>query len=235
MCDLCIKPPPPLRDRQTTKRERERESTKKVNMEQNSSSLMNTLLLISVYLLTCTAIIYAAASNSADFVHRSCKTTRYPDVCYKSLVSYAPSVKHSPHRLAYAALTVSIDRVRSVSSFVAHMSARPKPNGFVETEGSTEGGAIQDCTDNLKDSIDQLKQSIKEMGHLGRAKASRYAWHLNNVETWVSGALTDETTCLESLSQSAGPKVKAAIRKKVVEAAQVTSNALALVNQLATH
>ncbi|KAJ3706161.1 hypothetical protein LUZ61_009866 [Rhynchospora tenuis] len=230
MCDLCIKP-----FHLGGIDKRERESTKKVNMERNSFSIVTTLVLTTIYLLACSAIISAASSNPADFVRRSCKTTRYPDVCYKSLVSYAPSVKHSPHQLAYTALTVSIDRVRSVSSFVAHLSARPKPNSFFETDRSTEGSAIQDCTDNLKDSVDQLRQSIKEMGHLGRAKASRYAWHLNNVETWVSGALTDETTCLESLSQSAGPKVKTAIRQKVVEAAQVTSNALALVNQLGTH
>jgi pectinesterase inhibitor-like protein len=56
---------------------------------------------------------------------------------------------------------------------------------------------------------------------------------LSNVQTWVSAALTDANTCLDSISHDAGPTVRAAVRKRVVYVAQVTSNALALVNRLA--
>lgn len=202
-------------------------------------SLASTLLLTTIYLLLAGPVTISAASassNQADFVRHSCKTTSYPDVCYSSLAKYAPSVKRSPRQLALAALTVSADKARSVSSFMAHMSARPKPNSFSQTEQSTyQDGAIRDCIDNLKDSADQLKRSLKEMGRLGRATSARFAWHLSNVQTWVSGALTDEQTCLDSLSQSPSSQVKVAIKKKVADAAQATSNALALVNRLGPH
>lgn len=216
-------------------RERERIQEIKEKMKLTGFSVSSTLVLTTIYLLAGPVIVSAASSNPADFVRRSCKITTYPDVCYKSLVKYAPSVKRSPRQLAYAALTVSADRARSVSGFVSHMSGRPKPNSFSETEQSTEDGAIRDCIDNLKDSVDQLRQSLKEMSRLGRAKSARFAWHLSNVQTWVSGALTDETTCLDSLSQLPDSRVKVAIKKKVSGAAQATSNALALVNQLAPH
>ncbi|KAF3323888.1 hypothetical protein FCM35_KLT11355 [Carex littledalei] len=200
-------------------------------------SLASTLVLTTIYLLAGPVTISAASSKQADFVRRSCKSTSYPDVCYRSLAKYAPSVKRSPRQLAWAALKVSADKACSVSSFLAHMSARPIPNSFSKTEQSTyQDGAIRDCIDNLKDSADLLKRSLKEMTRLGRATSARFAWHLNNVETWVSGALTGETTCLDSLSQSPGSRVRTvAIKKKVANAAQATSNALALVNQLGPH
>jgi pectinesterase inhibitor-like protein len=204
-------------------------------MKRTSFSLASTLILTTIYLLAGLITVSAASSNPADFVRRSCKTTSYPDVCYKSLAKYAPSVKRSTRQLTYAALNVSADRARSVSSYVAHMSGRPKQNSFSETDRSTDDSVIRDCIDNLKDGVDQLRQSLKEMGRLGRANSPQFAWHLNNVQTWVSAALTDETTCLDSLSQLSNSQVKVAIRKKVVDATQATSNALALVNQLGPH
>ncbi|CAN6200539.1 unnamed protein product [Urochloa humidicola] len=72
------------------------------------------------------------------------------------------------------------------------------------------------------------------MGGAGRAGSPAFKWHLSNVQTWCSAALTDENTCLDGLSGGRGvdPGTRAAIRGKVVEVAQVTSNALALVNKV---
>lgn len=95
--------------------------------------------------------------------------------------------------------------------------------------------AIKDCNEVLSNSVDRLAQSVKELGRAGHAVASEdFMWKMSNVQTWVSAALTDETTCLDGFSGRAMEgKVKRLIRFKVVHVAQVTSNALALVNQFA--
>ncbi|CAL9075840.1 pectinesterase inhibitor 9 [Musa acuminata AAA Group] len=169
----------------------------------------------------------SATSSPAEFVRDSCRGTRYPALCEQSLVAYAPAVHRSKRELARAALAVSADRARSASAFVSRMSS-----GGQKKVRSREAGAVRDCIETMHDSVDQLQQSMEEMGRMGRARSPRFAWHLSNVQTWVSAALTDETTCLDGISQYAGPAVRAAIRKKVVDVARVTSNALALVNQL---
>ncbi|URD81976.1 21 kDa protein [Musa troglodytarum] len=107
---------------------------------------------------------------------------------------------------------------------------RRSPRGVAAA--ALASGAVQDCMETMRDSVDRLRRSVQEMKRMGRARSPRFAWHLSNVQTWVSAALTDEGTCLDSLSQNAGPAVRAAIRKRVVEVAHVTSNALALVNRL---
>ncbi|KAI8030579.1 hypothetical protein LOK49_LG01G01327 [Camellia lanceoleosa] len=63
----------------------------------------------------------------------------------------------------------------------------------------------------------------------GKGKGKDFLWHMSNVETWVSAALTDENTCLDGFSGRAlDGNVKASIKARVTNVAQVTSNALAL-------
>ncbi|URE02929.1 21 kDa protein [Musa troglodytarum] len=182
------------------------------------------LLIIAI----CSGVVAAAAARSpAEFVRESCMVTQYPALCEQCLVAYAQAVHRSKHKLAQAALAVSADRAVSASAFVRRMSA-----GVGKSLRSREAGAVRDCIETMQDSADRLRRSAREMRRMGPPRSPRFAWHLSTVLTCVSASLTDETTCLDGLSQYAGPAVRAAIRKKVLEVSQVTSNALALVNQL---
>ncbi|KAJ1689113.1 hypothetical protein LUZ63_013268 [Rhynchospora breviuscula] len=189
----------------------------------------HSLVLILNLTLLCMVAIHGTtgAPIQSDFIRSSCKATHYPALCVQSLMTYAPSVRHSPRQLAQAALTVSLTRARSTSAFINQLS--PKP----DQARSRQAGAIKDCLDTMQDGVDRLRQSIQEMNRMGRIHTRQFRWHLSNVQTWVSAALTDENTCLDSVSHNAGPAVRAAVRQRVVEVAQVTSNALALVNRLA--
>ncbi|KAF3565232.1 hypothetical protein DY000_02012588 [Brassica cretica] len=126
--------------------------------------------------------------------------------------------------LAQTALTISLSRARSVAIFVAKLT-KETPS-FKRREYL----AIKDCIEVLGNSVDRLGQSVKELGRAGHAVAGEdFMWKMSNVQTWVSAALTDETTCLDGFSGRAMEgKVKKLIRLKVVHVAQVTSNALAL-------
>ncbi|KAG6538700.1 pectinesterase inhibitor 9-like [Zingiber officinale] len=195
---------------------------------------MERRILALVLVLVASVAICASASSApavghraSAFIRSSCRATRYPNLCERSLSTYAPPVRRSPRGVAVAALSVSAAKARSASAFVSRMC------GGKPTSGRTrEAGAVKDCLETMRDSVDRLRHSIREIGRMGPARSLRFSWHLSNVQTWVSAALTDQSTCLDSVSQNAGPTVRAAIRKRVVEVAQVTSNALALVNRL---
>nr|XP_010934057.1 pectinesterase inhibitor 9 [Elaeis guineensis] len=199
-------------------------------MEAITSKSLSSLLLF-FFLVLCFsagALTSADSTSSApdDFIHASCGATRYPAICVECLKSYAPTVHRSPRQLALAALAVTADRARSASTFVSGLTPGTKP------ARSREAGAVQDCVETMQDSVDRLRQSVREMNRMGRAQSSRFTWHLDNVQTWVSAALTDVNTCLDSLAQNGSGRVRTAIRNKVVEVSQLTSNALALVNRL---
>ncbi|XP_068319015.1 21 kDa protein-like [Pyrus communis] len=169
----------------------------------------------------------ARHSSSTDFIKASCRTTQYPVLCVQSLAAYASAIRQSERQLAQTALTVSLARVRSAASFVAKLTR-------VRGIKPREYRAVKDCIENMGDSVDRLGQSVRELGHMGRAFGQDFMWHMSNVETWVSAALTDEGTCLDGFSgRFMDGNIKNAIRRRVNNVAHVTSNALALVNRFA--
>lgn len=186
------------------------------------------LLNLLIYTAGTAESAIARRSNPTDFIKSSCRATRYPALCVQSLLGYASVIRHSQRQLAMIALSVSISRTRSCASFVKKLSqARgTKPR---------EHRAVRDCVENMGDSVDRLSQSVRELGRTGEAVGEDFEWHMSNVQTWVSAALTDQDTCLDGF---VGPRMdgnlKAAIRRRVVIVAQLTSNALALVNRFAS-
>ena len=194
-------------------------------------------------LLVAAAVLALAAASPAnseaaasDFIRKSCRDTQYPSVCVQSLASYGGSPPpRSPRELARAALSVSADRARAASAYVGRLCGG---GGAAARKGARKGtaGAVRDCLENLADSVGHLHDAAQEMGGAGmggRAGSAAFKWHLSNVQTWCSAALTDENTCLDGLAgRGVDAKTRAAIRGRVVEVAQVTSNALALVNKV---
>ncbi|KAM0946660.1 putative pectinesterase [Dioscorea sansibarensis] len=189
-------------------------------------------LVLAALLVCISAGRHTPAEHPAtDFIKSSCRSTTYPELCVECLSAYAPALHRNPRQLAHAALSVSVDRARSASTFVARVSAS---HGAGPTR-SRESGAIRDCFETMSDSVDQLRKSIKEMGKMAKSNDKRgFAWHLSNVETWVSAALTDQSTCMDGLAEDGrrSSRVRASIRKKVLDVAHVTSNALALINKI---
>ena len=86
--------------------------------------------------------------------------------------------------------------------------------------------------DGVGDSVDELKQSMEAMEHRGKFGVG---FQLNSIQTWVSAALTDDSTCMDGFSgDSMNGDVKTAVRSHVLNVAHPTSNALAFINDLAT-
>ncbi|CAN8308422.1 unnamed protein product [Cochlearia groenlandica] len=170
------------------------------------------------------------SNNNIDFIVSSCHVTRYQTLCIKCLAPFANKIRHNENRLAQTALAVTLVRVRSTTVHVAKLikARRIKRREYL---------AVKDCVENLGDGLAMLSQSMREMKHVGgsrRGDKEEFLWRLSNVETWVSAALTDETTCLDGFDGKVmDGVVKLVIRRRVVHVARVTSNALALVNRFA--
>jgi pectinesterase inhibitor-like protein len=196
------------------------------------------LPLLAALLLAIAALAAAKGSPAAtDFIRKSCRETQYPSVCVQSLSSYGAAAgsppPRSPQELARAALSVSADRAKSASAYVGRLCGGQGLRGGAKGKAAPASSPARDCLENMADSVGHLRDAAKEMGAgLGRAGTPAFRWHLSNVQTWCSAALTDENTCLDGLSRGVDTKTRAAIRSKVVDVAQVTSNALALVNKV---
>ncbi|XP_042509909.1 21 kDa protein-like [Macadamia integrifolia] len=187
------------------------------------------LLCILYFAGTTASAAVGKSSTSLGYIKTSCSSTRYPSVCLQSLSVYANKIQRNPQQLAQAALTVSLNKARSTAAYVSKMTR-------VKGLKGRQYQAVRDCVDNMGDSVDRLSRSMKEISQTGRSTGqSDFSWHMSNVQTWVSAALTDENTCSDGFAgHGMDGNVKTAIRARVVNVAQVTSNALALINKYAS-
>ncbi|XP_011010937.1 PREDICTED: 21 kDa protein-like isoform X2 [Populus euphratica] len=163
----------------------------------------------------------ATPQSSIEFIRTSCSTTIYPKLCYASLSIHSSTIQTSPKLLANAALNVTLSSAKSTSAKMSTLSQR---HGLKPREVS----AMEDCVEELSDAVYELKNSIDEMSH---AKKSNFRLMINDVQTWVSAALTDESTCSDGFERNAmNGNLKTAVRGRIVHLAQLTSNALALID-----
>ncbi|CAI9093792.1 OLC1v1029370C1 [Oldenlandia corymbosa var. corymbosa] len=167
---------------------------------------------------------------TTPFIKEACRATRYYLLCIQCLTPFSKIVKQSERQIARVALAVSLGKARSAAVFVTKLASakRLQPREYQ---------ALKDCMNNMADSVDQLNQSMQEMGRVNNRLAGQdFIWRMSNVQTWVSAALTDQNTCSDGFSGRYlyGAKFKVIVRRRVLYVAQVTSNALALVNRFAS-
>ncbi|GAA0144225.1 hypothetical protein LIER_04727 [Lithospermum erythrorhizon] len=184
------------------------------------------IVLVLLY-ITC-KIESTSASATTSFIRSKCSSTTYPSLCFQTLSSYASTIQTSQHQLVQTALSVSVERAQATQSFMKKLA---KFKGLK----AREYAAIKDCLEEMSDDVDRLSKSVKELKGMGKDRhGADFMWHMSNIETWVSAALTDGTTCMDGFSgKTMNARIRSSIRTRVTNVAQVTSNALVLVNQYA--
>ncbi|CAM8974551.1 unnamed protein product [Rhodiola kirilowii] len=161
-----------------------------------------------------------APTFSDDLVRSSCVHASYPDICLHTLSSY-PDPPTTPREVAQAGVKVSLAHAKKFSHYLTEQKGGKK----------REKTALKDCLEQMGDSMYELDRTLSELEDL--KEGSGFRFQMSNAETWVSSALSDDETCLDSLWEAAGKgKPKEDVRKRVVAVAKVTSNALYLINQL---
>uniref|UniRef100_A0A7N0U5U6 Pectinesterase inhibitor domain-containing protein n=1 Tax=Kalanchoe fedtschenkoi TaxID=63787 RepID=A0A7N0U5U6_KALFE len=166
----------------------------------------------------------SSAMTSTEFIKMSCAATSYPTLCYTSLSTYASAIQKSPKILARTALSVALSKAKTTSSLMVQLSNTPGLN-------QREIGAMQDCVEEMGDSVEELQRSLSEMSSFREAD---FRMMISDVQTWVSAALTDEDTCTEGFSEMMNGDVERAVRENISKIVHLTSNALALINSYAS-
>ncbi|KAD2805374.1 hypothetical protein E3N88_38751 [Mikania micrantha] len=180
------------------------------------------MFIILLFLASSINLITAFEKTNVEFIRKSCSLTTYPTLCFNSLSTRAAAIQTSPKLLAQTSLSVTLDTTRTTSASMVQLS---KVHGM----NPLEVAAMKDCMELLSDSVYELQKSLDEMTRPG-SKDSQLV--MNDIQTWVSSALTDEDTCAEGFKSDS--KVKSVVRGKIVNVAHLTSNSLALINSYAS-
>ena len=171
--------------------------------------------------------------KSMTYIESSCKGTLYPDLCIRCLAQYAKSPLNGPQHLAQHALSVSLSRAVHTKGYLLEVAKEIQAMKSNKREYLT----VQDCVNQISDSVEQINQAMKELRSFnqhGTSMDDKMLWHISNVETWVSTALTDASSCVYALPGHRMSKRMASVKVKAMNVAQVTSNALFLFHRYAS-
>ncbi|XP_004297461.1 PREDICTED: 21 kDa protein [Fragaria vesca subsp. vesca] len=163
-------------------------------------------------------------ADPANFIRTSCNTTLYPDLCYSSLSPFTNNVQSNLTRLAKAAIAVSLRSSRHTMILLTSLSAQADPK---------VAGALRDCFSNFGDAFEEIRESLDQMKTLGSGTGS-VRFQLSNVQTWISAALTDAETCTDGFEDVEDGPIKTEVVNKAEMVKKMMSNALAIVNGLAS-
>ncbi|XP_014516207.1 pectinesterase inhibitor 9-like [Vigna radiata var. radiata] len=171
--------------------------------------------------------------KAMTYIESSCKGTLYPDLCIRCLSQYAKSPLNGPQHLAQYALSESLSRALRTKGYLLEVAKELQAVKSNKKEYLT----VQDCVNQISDSVEQISQAMKELRSFNKHDSSmndNMLWHISNVETWVSTALTDASSCVYSFPGNRMSKRVAAIKVKAKNVAEVTSNALFLFHRYAS-
>ncbi|XP_058734624.1 pectinesterase inhibitor 9-like [Vicia villosa] len=173
-------------------------------------------------------------SQTITYIKSSCNGTLYPNLCIRCLNKFSHSTINGPQHLAQLALSVSLSRAQQTRVYLLNVA---KELTTIEDNNKRMYLTVQDCVNQINDSVDQLTQAIKELKKLNQFNTiinDKALWHISNVETWVSTALTDASSCVQSFSDHRMSKRVVTIKVRAKNVAEVTSNALALFHSYAS-
>ncbi|XP_077234664.1 putative pectinesterase/pectinesterase inhibitor 45 [Tasmannia lanceolata] len=158
-------------------------------------------------------------SSSMKAIKMMCAPTDYKKVCESTLSNAVGSNSTAqPKDLMKTAVLVIIDEVHKAFN---------RSSAF-ETKDPKIKGALDDCKELFGYAIDDLRATVKnldihEIGDLPE-KA-------HDLKTWLSAAISYQQTCVDGFPEG---KLKAKMEDTIVAAKQLTSNALAIVNEAAS-
>ncbi|KAG2331029.1 hypothetical protein Bca52824_002209 [Brassica carinata] len=198
-------------------------------MEANNKVILVLLISVLPHIILSSATSASAKEyDTKAYVVSWCRTTLYPNLCVRSLSRYVRSgAMQNPRDLARFALKASLYRAKYTKAFLL------KEVKNLETLRPQYYALVHDCLTQIRDSVNQLSLAIAELDRVNKRGEVNLEWHINNLQTWTSTALTDAETCVSQFPGRRMSKLKATIKGKVKNVEETTSNALAFIEHYA--
>ncbi|KAL1371694.1 probable pectinesterase/pectinesterase inhibitor 12 [Arachis duranensis] len=182
----------------------------------SSTSSKASLFLLATILFFSNACAISNPSNAENLnaLKSFCRTTPYPEVCFNSLklsisITISPSILNN----LLQSLQVAISEATKLSDLFNNAG---NSNSIIENKI----GAVQDCKELHKLTLSSLKRSLS-------AIRSQNSKDLVDARTYLSAALTNKETCLESMESASGT-LKPTLVDSVTNTFKYVSNTLSM-------
>ncbi|KAK9136563.1 hypothetical protein Sjap_007157 [Stephania japonica] len=161
-------------------------------------------------------------ANGMKAVDTLCSTTQYKEACMNTLGPAASNSSLTPKDLVHIAIKTTLVEVRKVIDNSGPIGNTPNMN-------STHKMAFEDCQKLFDYAVDELQAS---MSMVGDSDMHTMDDRIAELKSWLSAVISYYETCLDGLETH--PEMKSAMQNGMVNATQLTSNALAIASEISS-
>uniref|UniRef100_A0A5B7B6J8 Pectinesterase n=1 Tax=Davidia involucrata TaxID=16924 RepID=A0A5B7B6J8_DAVIN len=158
-------------------------------------------------------------STTSKSVAAICAPTDYKQACVNSLNSVANNQSATPKDLIQTALNFTIKEVKAALEKTATIGK--------SANDSIHKMAVEDCKDLLQFAIAELQASFSMVGDSALHTIADREAELKN---WLSAVISYQQTCVDGFTDQ--PELKNAMSNGLLNATQLTDNALAIVSAI---
>ncbi|XP_057550748.1 probable pectinesterase/pectinesterase inhibitor 21 [Amaranthus tricolor] len=158
-------------------------------------------------------------TSTSKAVQAICQPTDYKEACMQSLSTVKTDDPKELVKAAFASAKNELFAIVDNSTVLKELEKDP-----------ITAVSVKDCKELFQDAMDDFQRSWDEVGKFDGDKIKEM---LSNLKIWISATRTYQETCLdgfENTTTDAGAKM----RKVLQTAMQMSSNGLAIVNDLST-
>ncbi|KAL6968550.1 pectinesterase [Sarracenia purpurea var. burkii] len=158
--------------------------------------------------------------KNIQIAHSACEGTLYPDLCVSTLSAFPDLYRKPLPDIIAANVNLTVEEVKlSISNCTRIRRKFPKLDPL-------DKRALDDCLELLDDTIAELKTAHSDLST--RKSASK---HYNDLQTLLSGAMTNQFTCLDGFAYSK-EKIRPYIEARLRKISRHVSNTLAMVRKI---
>ncbi|XP_042486480.1 pectinesterase-like [Macadamia integrifolia] len=165
----------------------------------------------------------------------SCSITLYPELCYSAVATVPGATDNiSTHKdVVEVSLNITTEAVQhNYFTIEKLIDSRSKNKSLTEQEMT----ALHDCLDMVDETLDELHKTaddLKAYTSDKNTKKKSISEYADDLKTLVSGAMTNQESCLDGFSHdNADKEVRSVLEAGQIHVFQMCSNALAMIKNL---
>ncbi|XP_047337341.1 pectinesterase 3-like [Impatiens glandulifera] len=147
-----------------------------------------------------------------------CAVSQYPGSCSSSIESLNTDNSIDPKKLFELSLRVVANELSKLATFPKLMMAK--------VDDGRVNGALSVCQEVIDDAIGRINDSIS-ITSMNKVEATS----IDDLETWLSTAVTDHETCLDALNEVNATMLEE-VKGLMRNSTEFTSNSLAIVSKI---
>ncbi|KAK4762565.1 hypothetical protein SAY86_008333 [Trapa natans] len=158
-----------------------------------------------------------------EIARSHCEGTLYPELCVSTVAAFPDLASKSLPQVIAAAINLTSGEVHAADDNCTRLE-----QNWLKQLAPLDRRALDDCRELFQETVDEFNGALSDLS--GTSSSSK---HIHDLQTLLSGAMTNQYTCLDGFAYSeSNATVRKRIEKRLLKISQHVSNSLAMLKKI---